>query len=120
MRTVGLVLQTVLPALLFRQCQSNLILTGKTAKPRDGNIIEFTEFILLPFLRQHFGIQCSLKTLKQSFTSQANGKVVIMVDPLVDQLPCISLLERGEIVEFQVLIWNTKGRSQKVLSVRHC
>lgn len=103
-RSATLVFQAALPVLLFTHKESQLELRGGTdvskCPPAD-----YTNHILLPFLKTHFGINCELVVTKRGFCSAGAGEMSVKTTPLERKLNCISLRERGEIISFTAVIW---------------
>jgi len=117
-RSVMLVFQSALPVLLFAKHQTKLILKGKTDEETVPPI-DYAKFILLPFLTKYFGIDCTLEVHKRGVSSLGGaGEVSITVNPVSRKLDCISLLERGNIISFTCIIWNTKEDYQMVIALK--
>src|SRR5271154_4427387 len=112
-RATTLVFQSALPVLLFSPHETTLVLRGGTNVQRSPTI-NHTEYILLPFLRTHFGIECDLEIRKRGFASHGGGEVKVRISPLEHKLKCISLLDRGEIVSFTGIIWTARQEYQNV------
>jgi|SRR5208282_5145056 len=114
-RSTKLVFQSALPVLLFAKHQTKLTLRGKTDEQKTPPI-DYTKFIFLPFLKRHFGVDCTLEVHKRGLSSLDGGEVSITVNPVNGRLKCISLLERGDIVSFTGIIWNAKEDYKMVLA----
>jgi RNA 3'-terminal phosphate cyclase (ATP) len=97
-------LQCALPALLYSPTTSQLTMRGATNVSLSPPI-DYTKHILLPFLKTHFGIECDLD-IKRRGLSSGHGEVPVTVQPLKQELPCISLRTRGEIISFNGIIWS--------------
>jgi len=100
--------------LLFAKHQTKLFLRGITDDEKTPPI-DYTKFIFLPFLKKHFGIDCTLEVHKRGVSSIDEGEVSIIVNPVSVKLDCISLLERGDVVAFTGIIWNAKEDYKMVL-----
>lgn len=103
-----LVFQSALPVLLFAGHETNLILRGGTDAMNKAPPIDFTEHILLHFLRRHFGIQCTLDIRKRGFSSYGGGEAFVTIHPLEYRLKPVSLVERGDITSFTAIVWSAR------------
>ena len=105
--------QCALPVLLFGECSTTLDIYGKTDEPKSLGV-DYTTFILLPFLRRRFGISCTLGVQRRSLSKEHLGHLVMNLDPLRDLLEPITLLKRGEITSFTCVIWSTSMHYETV------
>jgi RNA 3'-terminal phosphate cyclase (ATP) len=112
------VFQSALPVLLFSPHDTKLLLKGGT-DVQQSPAVDYTKYILLPFLKKYFGIECSLDIRKRGFSSYGGGELFINITALENKLKCISLLERGEIVSFQGIIWTARQEYDNVSSNSH-
>ena len=112
-RATTLVFQSALPVLLFAPHETTVVLRGGT-NVQKSPAIDYTKYILLPFLKTHFGIECALEIRKRGFSSHGGGEVMVTISPLQHKLKCISLLDRGEIVSFTGIIWAARQEYQNV------
>jgi RNA 3'-terminal phosphate cyclase (ATP) len=112
-RATTLVFQSALPVLLFAPHETTVVLRGGT-NVQKSPAIDYTKYILLPFLNMHFGIECALELRKRGFSSHGGGEVMVTISPLQHKLKCISLLDRGEIVSFTGIISTTRQEYQNV------
>jgi RNA 3'-terminal phosphate cyclase len=111
--SVTLVFQSALPVLLFAPHETKLVLRGGTDVQKSP-AIDYTKYILLPFLKKHFGIECDLDVRKRGFSSHGGGEAFITISPLEYKLKCISLLDRGEVNSFTGIIWTARQEYQNV------
>jgi len=109
-----LLLQSSLPLLLFAPQDTTLLLRGGTDALTTCPPVDFTRFILLPFLKRHFGIECDLHLRKRGFPSFGGGELSVEISALKSPLKCISLLERGDITSFTAQIWTARESYEKV------
>lgn len=86
-----LVLQTVLPALLFADAPSNLSITGGTHNPL-APPADFIERSWLPLLRR-MGAQVDFELLRHGFMPAGGGELAVRVRP--GKLQPLHLLEAG-------------------------
>lgn len=96
-----LLLQVSLPCLIFSRSTSpsTLILRGGTNASMAPQI-DYTQHLLLPFLRAHFGISPELELLikTRGYNPRGGGEVYVSIPPIVGPLPALSLMTRGEII----------------------
>ena len=90
-----LVLQTVLPALMFAPGASQLTLEGGTHNPW-APPFDFLAKTLLPLLGQT-GAAVTVRLDRPGFYPAGGGKFEVSIEPAADPRP-IEVLERGEIV----------------------
>jgi RNA 3'-terminal phosphate cyclase (ATP) len=93
-----LLLQVSLPCLLFSSTptRSTLNIRGGTnaqAAPQ----IDYTQHVLLPFLRRHFGLDLSLEITRRGYFPRGGGAVQCAVQPVPGPLPAVHLVERGRV-----------------------
>lgn len=105
--------QSALPVLLFAPHETKLFLRGGTDVQKSPSI-DYIKHILLPFLKNHFGVDCALDIRKRGFSSYGGGEALITISPLTHKLKCISLRERGEITSFTGVIWTARARYENV------
>ena len=91
-----LVLQTLLPALLFADAPSELLLEGGTHNPMSPPF-DFFERVYAPMLRR-MGAELECELLRPGFYPAGGGAVRVSITP-VEKLEPIELLERGELVQ---------------------
>ncbi len=99
--------------LLFAPHETKLVLRGGTDVQKSPPV-DYTKYILLPFLKKHFGIECDLDVRKRGFSSHGGGEVFVTISPMEYKLKCISLLDRGEITSFTGIIWSAKQEYKNV------
>ncbi|MEP2989995.1 MAG: RNA 3'-terminal phosphate cyclase [Parasphingorhabdus sp.] len=96
--STNLVLQTILPALIFADGPSHVVLEGGThnlmAPPFD-----FIERAFLPLINR-MGPQVSTKLVRHGFYPQGGGRIEIDIEP--SPLQRIDCIDRGRL-------WSTKG-----------
>jgi len=98
---------------LFSEYDTTLLLRGGTNVSKSPSI-EYIEYILLPFLKTHFNVKVQLDVRSRGFSSQGGGEVFLRIERLKKPLPCVEVLDRGEVVEFTGVIWSSGQESQKV------
>lgn len=109
-----LVFQSALPVLLFSpNNNTKLVLRGGTNVSKSP-AIEYVEYILLPFLKQHFEISCHLDVRSRGFSSRGGGEVGLTVERVKKRLKCLKVLERGEIVGFTGMVWTARQEYRNV------
>ena len=106
--------QSVLPVLLFAPHSTKVVLRGGTDVQKSPPI-DYTKYILLPFLKKHFGIESTLEIRKRGFSSHGGGELFLTVDPLEHTLKCINIRERGDITGFTGIIWTARQEYPNVL-----
>jgi RNA 3'-terminal phosphate cyclase (ATP) len=94
-----LVLQTVLPALLLAEGESNLILEGGTHNSM-APPVDFLEKAYLPMVNR-LGPRVELQLVRPGFYPAGGGKFTVHVHP-AKQLGRLELLDRGEITARRV------------------
>jgi RNA 3'-terminal phosphate cyclase (ATP) len=109
------VFQSVLPVLLFSPHSTKVVLRGGTDFQKSPPV-DYTNHILLPFLKKHFGVESTLEIRKRGFSSHGGGELFLTIDPLEDQLKCINIRERGDITGFTGIIWTSR---QEYANVAH-
>lgn len=90
-----LVLQTLLPALLFADSPARLWISGGTHNPL-APPADFIEHAWLPLLRR-MGAQVEMKLLRHGFMPAGGGEVMLQVQP--GELRPLALPARGEVRE---------------------
>lgn len=108
--SVTLVIQAILPALLFADQDSIVEITGGT----DVNWsppIDYMKYVFLPMLK-HFGIDIKLEVRRRGHYPRGGGHVILRVRRLTRHLDPVNIIERGEIVE-------VRGRSHCVRLPAH-
>lgn len=94
-----LVLQTVLPALLIADAQSEIILEGGTHNP-GAPIFEYLQKAYIPLVNR-MGSRVSAELERHGFYPAGGGRIVVSVEP-VPALRELTLLERGEVIDRKV------------------
>ncbi len=94
-----LVFQTLLPALIFAQKESQISIIGGTANPLAPPALEIKEVFLE--LIKKIGVNVDFQIVKEGFYPKGGGKVLFKVQPVKEIKP-ISLLERGFLKEVSV------------------
>ncbi|KZP29915.1 RNA 3'-terminal phosphate cyclase [Athelia psychrophila] len=96
-----LLLQVSLPCLIFSRSTtlSTLTLRGGTNASLAPQI-DYTQHLLLPFLRAHFGIPSELALLvkKRGYFPRGGGEVCCSIPPIGGPLPAMTLVVRGEVI----------------------
>jgi len=108
--SVTLVIQAILPALLFADRDSIVEITGGT----DVNWsppVDYMRYIFLPMLKR-LGVDIELEVKRRGHYPRGGGHVVLRVKRLIKHLSPINIVERGEIAEI-------RGRSHCVRLPSH-
>ncbi len=88
---ITLVIQTILPILVFAPCRSTVTITGGTDVPWSPPI-DYVRFVMLPMLGL-FGVKAEVKLVRRGhYPRGGGGEVVLTVEP--------SGLRPVEVVEF--------------------
>lgn len=110
--STALLLQTALPMLLFAPVlpeealpsslpePSTLILRGGTNASQAPQI-EYTQHILVPFLKRHFGIDCGLEISlkKRGYYPRGGGELLVSIPSRIEPLKPIQLsTEQGRLI----------------------
>ncbi len=96
-----LVLQTVLPALLLAEGQSNLTLEGGTHNPF-APPADFLEKAYLPLVNR-LGPRVEMQLVRPGFYPAGGGELTVRVQP-AQQLSNLELVDRGQIVVRRVRV----------------
>jgi RNA 3'-terminal phosphate cyclase (ATP) len=102
-----------LPVLLFSGCDTKLLLRGGT-NVQASPAVEYIEYILLPFLKTYFDVNCHLEVRTKGFSSKGGGEVFMRIEGLKKRLRCIEILNRGEVIEFTGVIWTARQKYHNV------
>ena len=94
-----LVLQTVLPALLLAESESNLVLEGGTHNPM-APPVDFLEKAYLPLVNR-LGPRVEVQLVRPGFYPAGGGKLTVHIQP-AKQLGRLELVDRGEITARRV------------------
>ncbi len=94
-----LVLQTLLPALLFADQPSEITITGGTANPLAPSAFDLEQIFFWHL--QKMGIKINFELLQEGFAPKGGGKIRFKVSP-VKRIQPIHLLERGKFLETNV------------------
>lgn len=92
--STSLVLQTLIPALLFTYRRSSITLIGGTHVPFSPQF-HFLSGIFVPFL-EHIGLKVQLRIETYGFYPRGGGKILADIFP-ADRVGSINLKERGEV-----------------------
>ncbi|KAH8102873.1 RNA 3'-terminal phosphate cyclase [Cristinia sonorae] len=112
-RTAGsttLLLQIALPCLIFAsqdatpQDPVDLTLRGGTNATQAPQI-DWTEQILLPFLRQHYGLDPRVTIRKRGYFPKGGGEIHFTIPTIPGPLPPITLTNRGNIISVKGKAW---------------
>lgn len=93
-----LLLQVSYPTLLFSSSSepSSLTLRGGTNASQAPQI-DYTQQILLPFLRTHLGLSPQLTIRTRGYFPRGGGEVQLSIPPVRGPLPAVTLTERGAV-----------------------
>ena len=93
--SITLIIQAILPALLFADIKSEVVIKGGTDVPM-APPIDAIRFTLFPFLNK-IGLNVSLKLIRRGHYPRGGGEVKLSVEP-TKQINSFSLTKQGEIV----------------------
>lgn len=96
-----LLLQLALPLFLFSAdapdaVPTTLTLHGGTHAAHAPQA-EFTQHVLLPFLRTHLGLAPTLEIRRRGYYPKGGGKLIVTVPPVRGPLPAFCVRERGDV-----------------------
>lgn len=92
---VTLVIQTILPILVFAPCRSVVTITGGTDVPWSPPI-DYVRFIMLPILSL-FGVKAEVRLIRRGHYPRGGGEVVLTVEP--SKLRPVEVIEFGDLRE---------------------
>jgi len=92
--SIGLLLQTILPLLLFAEQPVKLRIKGGTAG-LGAPPIDYVKYVKIPLLRK-MGCEIEMKVVRHGFYPKGGGIVEIFVKP-VERLKPLELMERGDL-----------------------
>ncbi|MGC9153903.1 MAG: RNA 3'-terminal phosphate cyclase, partial [Vulcanisaeta sp.] len=93
--SVTLVIQTILPILVFAPCRSTVTITGGTDVPWSPPI-DYVRFVMLPMLNL-FGVKADVKLVRRGHYPRGGGEVVLTVEP--GGLRSVEVVEFGSLIE---------------------
>jgi len=93
--SVSLVLQTVLPPLLFAGAPSRVVLRGGTNVPWSPPF-EYLGHVFLPTIRR-MGAECTLERTRGGWYPAGGGEIVARICPIQRPLRPLSLTDRGSL-----------------------
>ncbi|MGC8608036.1 MAG: RNA 3'-terminal phosphate cyclase [Vulcanisaeta sp.] len=94
---VTLVIQTILPILVFAPCRSMVTITGGTDVPWSPPI-DYVRFVMLPMLGL-FGVKAEVRLVRRGHYPRGGGEVVLTVEP--SKLRPVEVVEFGELKEIR-------------------
>ena len=99
--SITLLLQAILPPLLFAPKKVTITITGGTAGKWQAPV-EYFQHVLLPNI-QRFCKSIDCRILKRGYFPKGGGQVVVEVTPLksLKEVTPINLVERGELVQIK-------------------
>jgi RNA 3'-terminal phosphate cyclase (ATP) len=97
--SVTLVIQTILPILVFAPCESTVTITGGTDVPWSPPI-DYVRFVMLPMLGL-FGVKAEVRLVRRGHYPRGGGEVVLTVRP--SELRAVNAVEFGNLVEIRGL-----------------
>ncbi len=107
--SISLVLQTILPVMLFAPGPIELTISGGT-DVRGGMSFDFWRYVLLPFLRP-YAEQIKLTVVRRGFYPRGGGQVILQVTPWLQQAswqrehqyaPALTIPERGPLEQIRL------------------
>lgn len=99
--SLALVLQAIMPCLLFTQKNSKITLTGGTCGLW-APAMEYFQYVFLPHMRKYADIDFSL--VKRGYFPKGNGKVEIKIKPKFtnfEELAKIDLINQGNLIQIK-------------------
>lgn len=93
--SVSLVLQTVLPPLLFAGAPSRVVLRGGTNVPWSPPF-EYLAHVFLPAIRR-MGAECTLERTRGGWYPAGGGEIVAWICPVRSRLQPLTLVDRGDL-----------------------
>ncbi|NPA99275.1 MAG: RNA 3'-terminal phosphate cyclase [Crenarchaeota archaeon] len=108
--SVTLVLQAVLPALLFSDKPSRITISGGTDVPWSPPI-DYMRYVFVHNLRL-FGAEVSIELLRRGHYPRGGGRITVSVEPVKDFLRSINIVRHNGIIA-------VRGRSHAVRLPRH-
>jgi RNA 3'-terminal phosphate cyclase (ATP) len=97
--SIGLLLQTVTPLLLFNDKPVTLEVIGGT-ETRWSPTIQYIKYVTYPILNK-MGANLTLEIVKHGYYPKGGGKVIVTSKP-VERLSSFNYLDRGEIQDIQI------------------
>jgi RNA 3'-terminal phosphate cyclase (ATP) len=97
--SIGLLLQTLTPLLLFNDKPVTLEIIGGT-ETKWSPTIQYIKYVTYPILNK-MGANLTLDIIKHGYYPKGGGKIVVMSRP-VERLIPFNYLDRGEIKDIQV------------------
>lgn len=93
-----LLLQVSYPTLIFSASSeaSKLVMRGGTNAAQAPQI-DYTEQLLLPFLRSHFGLDPQLTIAKRGYFPKGGGEIELKIQPVRGPIPAVTLTNRGDV-----------------------
>nr|KJR72288.1 MAG: ribosomal subunit interface protein [Vulcanisaeta sp. AZ3] len=95
--SVTLVIQTILPILIFAPCESTITITGGTDVPM-APPIDYVRFVMLPML-ELLGVKAEVTLVRRGHYPRGGGEVVLKVMP--SELRPINAVEFGKLTEIR-------------------
>jgi len=92
--SISLLIQTILPILIFSKKEINVEIIGGTSGLGSPNI-EYTKYVFLNVLKK-MGVNAELKIVRQGFFPKGGGKVILQVKP-INKLNPIKIVNREEL-----------------------
>jgi len=108
--SITLIIQAVLPALLYAKKESKVTIKGGTDVPWSPPI-DSLRFVFLPALSR-MSINAQLELVRRGHYPRGGGIVKLSVEPITEPLKPITLKDRGEILRI-------RGRSHCVRLPKH-
>ena len=97
--SIPLLLQTLIPLLLFANKKTTLEIRGGTAGLGSPNI-EYLKHVTFPILEKMWVKKPQIEIIKQGFYPRGGGEVSITLEP-IKKLNALNLTDRGEVLDIQ-------------------
>ena len=97
--SISLVIQAILPALVFAPCKTIVEITGGTDVAWSPPI-DYVRFVLLPILSK-MGVKADVKIIRRGHYPRGGGHVILIVEPVENKLKPINEIEFGNIKEIR-------------------
>jgi RNA 3'-terminal phosphate cyclase (ATP) len=106
--STSLVLQTILPILLFSTSTSTVVIKGGTHNSMSPPY-EFIKYCYLPQLYK-MGINVEIELVKYGFFPKGGGEIKLIIQPWIDKIP-LNLLSLGNVISSKVYYFYSKIKS---------
>ncbi|MEM0100124.1 MAG: RNA 3'-terminal phosphate cyclase, partial [Desulfurococcaceae archaeon] len=99
--SISLVMQAILPVLLFSDCSSKITIRGGTNVPLSPPV-DYMAHVFSYNIR-HFGVNIDLKLHRRGHYPRGGGLVELRVKPIDKPLDPVEIISRGKPVELHIV-----------------